>query len=80
MICKILDLSINTLTSDEKYSLLNRDNLTETIHMQLPNKQKTFCESFSPFLKCKANFEHFEKKHDHHSLEIFENTDYDRRG
>ena len=48
--------------------------------MQLPNKQKTFCESFSPFLKCKANFEHFEKKHDHHSLEIFENTDYDRRG
>ena len=31
VICKILGLFINTLTADDKYSLLNRDNLTQPI-------------------------------------------------
>ena len=32
----------NTLTVNDKHSLLNRDNLTQPIQMQLYQKQKTF--------------------------------------
>ena len=46
MIHKILRLFVNTLTVDENHYLLNRDNLTQTIQMQLPEKQKTFSNFF----------------------------------
>ena len=62
MTCKILGLFVNTLPVDDKYSLLNRDNLAQPIQMQLSQKQKTFLESFSVFFKYKLNFEHFQKK------------------
>ena len=55
-------LLINILAADEKYPVLNRDNLTITIQMQLSQKQKTFSRFFSAFLKSKLNFKHFEKK------------------
>ena len=42
MICKVLRLFVNTQTADDKYSLLNRDNLTQPIQMQLSQEQKTF--------------------------------------
>ena len=58
----------NTFTADENYSLLNRDNLTQPIHMQLSQKQKRFPGIFFEFLKSILNFEeHFEKNHDAHS-------------
>ena len=50
------------MAADEKYPVLNRDNLTITIQMQLSQKQKTFSRFFSAFLKSKLNFKHFEKK------------------
>ena len=40
--CKILGLLVNTLAADEKYPVLNRDNLTIPIEMQLSQKQKAF--------------------------------------
>ena len=40
MICKILVLLFKALTANDKNSLLNRDNLTQPIQMQLPKKQK----------------------------------------
>ena len=49
VICKILELFVNTLTTDDKYSLLKKDNLTQTIQMQLSEKQKTFSEFFVHF-------------------------------
>ena len=49
-------LNVNTFTSDDKYSLLNRDNLTQPIQMQLPQKQKTFFQFVSAILKFKLNF------------------------
>ena len=52
---------------DSKYSLLNRDNLTEPIQMQLSRKQKAFSELFSAFLKSSLNFESFLKEDDPHS-------------
>ena len=62
VLCKILGLFVNTLTDDDKYCLLYRDNLTQPIQILLSEKQKTFSEFFSPFLKYTLNFEHFQKK------------------
>ena len=62
VISKISRLFPNTLSADGKYSLLNRDNLTQPIQMQVSRKQKTFSEFFSAFLKSNLNFEHFQKK------------------
>ena len=52
----------NILTTNHKYSLLNRDNLRQPIPMQLSRKEKTFSQFVSAFLKCRLNFEHFQKK------------------
>ena len=40
--CQILGLLVNILAADEKYPVLNRDNLTIPIEMQLSRKQKLF--------------------------------------
>ena len=58
---------VNTLTADDKYSLLNRDNLTQPILTELYRKQTAFSQFFLAFSKSTLNFEHFEKKHDPHS-------------
>ena len=65
--CKILRLLVNTLTDDDKYSLLYRDNLTQPIQILLYQKQNSFSQFFSAFLKSTLNFEHFKKKDDPHS-------------
>ena len=62
VLCKISGLFLNTLTDDDKYSLLYRDNLTQPIQILLSQKQETFSEFFSPCLKSTLNFEHFRKK------------------
>ena len=62
VIRKILRLFVNTLTADEKYSRLIRHNLTQPIHMQLCQKQKTFSWISSACLKSILNLEHFQKK------------------
>ena len=58
MIGQILALLVKTLTEDEKYSVVNRENLTQPIQMQLSKKQKTFSEFFPKFSKSRLNFEH----------------------
>ena len=50
------------MTADDKYSLLNRDNLTQPIPTQLSQKQKAFPEFFFPHSKSTLTFEHFQKK------------------
>ena len=69
MIHQILTPFLNTLTLDDKHSLLNRDNLTQPIHIQLSQKQETFPHFFffSEFLKSVLNFKYSAKKDDHHS-------------
>ena len=57
----------------------NRDNLMQPIHMQLSRKLKTFSGFFNVFSTSKVNFEHFQKKHDAHSLFICEATAYEKR-
>ena len=76
MTFKILVLLVNTLVADERYPVLNRDNLTIPIQMILSQKEKTFSQSLAVFLKYKLNFKHFEKKDDPKSFYISEITDY----
>ena len=64
MIQKILRLFVNTLTVDEKHYLQTRDNLTQTIKVQLSPKLKKNCGFFLVFLKSLLNFKHLPKKDD----------------
>ena len=65
---------LNTLTADDKNSLLNRGNLTQPIQIPLAQKEQTFSRIFSSFLKSTLNFEHFQKKDDPHSQCVSEIT------
>ena len=67
VLCKFLRLLVQTLTEDEKYSLLYRENLMQPIQILLSQKLKTFSQFFSAFFKSTLNFEHFQKKDDPHS-------------
>ena len=58
---------MKTLTADDNYSLLNRGNLTEPIHVVLSEKQKDFFAIFFEFLKLSLNFDHFLKPNVRHS-------------
>ena len=60
--CPILGLLVNTLATDEKYPVLNRDNLMIPIQMQLSHKQKNFSQLIAVFLKSTLKFERSEKK------------------
>ena len=78
VICKISRLFPNTLSADGKYSLLNRDNLTQPIQMQLSRKQKSFSDFFAAVLKSSLNLEHFQKKDDSHSWGISKNIESEK--
>ena len=67
VIDKTLRLFVNTLTVDEKHYLLNRDNLTQPIQIQVSQKQKRFSQFFFAFLKAILNFKHLRKNDDPHS-------------
>ena len=67
MIHKILRLFVNTLTADDKHNLLNRDNLTQAIQIQLYEKRKNFCDFPFAFSKSILNFKYLPKKDDPHS-------------
>ena len=71
---------VNTLTADDKYSLLNRDNLTQPIWTELSKKQTAFSQLLLEFWKSTLNFEHFQKKDDPHSRFISEITHSEKRG
>ena len=71
---KILQLLVNTLAANEKYPVLNRDNLTIPIKMQLSQKQKTSAQFLAAFWKSRLNFEYFEKKDDPHRFCISQIT------
>ena len=63
------------MAADGEYPILNRDNLTISIQMQLSQKQKTFSQFFAAFLISRLNFEHYDKKGDVHRFCNLEITD-----
>ena len=72
---KIFGLLVNTLPADEKYSVLNKENLMIPIQMQFSQKQKIFSQVLPAFLKSQINFKYFEKKDEPHRFCISEITD-----
>ena len=70
------------LSADNKYSLLNIDNLLQHFRMQLSQKRKivsAFFFFFLAFSKFKFNFEQFQKEDDPHSWCIFKFTNSEIR-
>ena len=53
---------LNTLTADDKYSLISRENWMQTIMLHLCQEPKFFSEVFSAFFESALNFEHFQEK------------------
>ena len=68
------------MTADDKYSLLNRDNLTQPIPTRFSQKQKAFFKFFLAFSKSTLNFEHLQKKDDLPSWNISYITYSEKRG
>ena len=62
VICKVSRLFVNALTADDKYSLLNRDNLTQPIQTELSQRQKKISQLFLPFWNAKKILNTFKKK------------------
>ena len=73
--CKILGLILNTLAADDRYPVLNKDNLTIPTQIQLSRKQQTFSQFLATFLISSCNLKHFEKKDDPSRFCISEITD-----
>ena len=46
---KLFSRFLNTLTADDKYSLISRDNWMQTIQKHFSQKQNIFSEFFSQF-------------------------------
>ena len=59
---KILRLLLNTLTVNDKYSLICKDKWMQTIQMLLSQKQNIFSQFVSAFFEFALNFEHFQIK------------------
>ena len=67
VIHKSLIVFVNTLRVNDKHDLLNRDNLTQQIQIQLSQKEKIFSQFFFALLKSILNFKHLPKKVDPHT-------------
>ena len=67
VIHKILRPLFHTLAVNDKQYLINRDNLTQPIQIQLSQKQKILSQFFFAFVKSILNFKHLPKKDDTHS-------------
>ena len=53
---------LNTLTADDKYSLISKDKWMERIQFHLSQKQSILYEFIFRFFESAFNFEHFKKK------------------
>ena len=63
----MLRLFVNTLRVNGTHYLINRDNLTRAIQIQLYQNKRLSVNLFFAFLKCMLNFKHLPKKDDPHS-------------
>ena len=76
----MLRLFVNTLTADDKYSLIDMLNFSKQFQTPLSLKQKTFCRFLIAFLKYAWNLEHFQEKNEYPSLIISGVIDCEKRG
>ena len=59
---KVFRPFLNTLTANDKYSLISKNKWMQTIQMHLSQKQYIFSGFFWSFFESALNFENFQKK------------------
>ena len=77
---EILELFVNTLTTDDKYSSRNIQNLTQQLQTTLSQKQKTFHRIFITYVKSRRSTDDFVKKDESTSLSIYDIIDAEKSG
>ena len=76
---EILELFVNTLTTDDKYSSRNIQNLTQQLQTTMSQKQKTFYRIFITYVKSKEEVQTiFVKKDESTSLSIYDIVDSEK--
>ena len=68
VIWNVSRLFVNTLTADDKYSLISKDNSMQTIQRHFSQKQNIFFAFFSCIFQVCIKFPKFSNKDDPHSL------------
>ena len=71
---------VNALTTDDKFSCSNMQNLPQQFQTPSSQKQKTFSWFFIAFLKCALNLDQFKKKDEYPSLIISDIIDAEKHG
>ena len=66
------------MAADEKYPVVNKDNLTIPIQMQSSQKKNTILKFFTAFLKSRSNLKYFEKKDEPHRFCLSEIRDSEK--
>ena len=79
VICKILEVFVDPLTDDNKYSHL-KETMNSNIFRGNYFKKKRFSQVFFAFCKFRFNFEHSQEKGNPHRWRIFELTDSEKGG
>ena len=77
---EILDVFVNTLTTDDKYSSRNIQNLTQQLQTTMSQKQKTFYRIFITYVKSRGSSEDFVKKDESTSLSFYDISDAVKSG
>ena len=76
---EILELFVNTLTTDDKYSSRNIQNLTQQLQTTMSQKQKTFYRIFITYVKSRRSSDDFVKKDESTSLSIYDIIDAEKK-
>ena len=77
---EILELFVNTLTTDDKSSSRNIQNLTQQLQTTMSQKQKTFYRIFITYVKSRRSSDDFVKKDESTSLSIYDIIDAEKSG
>ena len=77
---EILELLVNTLTTDDKYSSRNIQNLTQQLQTTMSQKQKTFYRIFITYVKSRTSSDNFVKKDESTSLSFYDIIDAEKSG
>ena len=72
---EILELFVNTLTADDKYSSRNIQNLTQQLQTAIYQKQKAFYKIFIRYPKSRRSSDVFARKDESSSFSIYEIID-----
>ena len=77
---EILELFVNTLTNDDKYSSRNIQNLTQQLQTTMSQKQKIFYRNFITYVISRRSSDDFVKKDESTSLSFYDIIDAEKSG